>query len=153
MRPDECANGLIRLLDAQAAICRWILEKSGQQRELVAQMREDDLLALLADKQRLIEQQQKLADEARPFLDEWEKSARAVADPSIRARAEAVWNGLRDLLDRIVKLEDESRAKLEEQKGRMSIDIGSLQRGKIVNKAYGGGLRPPTPAHYSDRRG
>jgi hypothetical protein len=153
MKPDDCAARLAGLLDAQAEICRKILEQSRRQRELVIEMREDELLSLLADKQKLIEEQQKLADQARICRDEWETSARLVSGPAAQARVEAAWNGLRELLDGIVKLEDESRVLLQERKSRLSLDIGNVQRGKIVNKAYGGGFHPPAAARYSDKRG
>ncbi|MDR2391096.1 MAG: flagellar protein FlgN [Planctomycetota bacterium] len=153
MKPDDCAARLAGLLDAQAEICRKILEQSRRQREFVAEMREDELLSLLADKQKLIGDQQKLAGQARPCRDEWEASARLSSSPAARARVEAAWNGLRELLEAIVKIEDESQAVLQERKSRLSTDIGTVQRGKIVNKAYGGGFRPSPAARFSDRRG
>ncbi len=154
MTPDQSAQELARLLDAQAEVCRQILEMSRMQQKLVEERREDDLLSLLADKQRLIDRHQKLSEQAAPHRSRWEASDRAAAGPEAHARVEAAWNGLRDVLDQIVKLEDESRAYLEEQKGKVSMDIGNLQRGKIVNKAYGGaGMRPPPAARFSDKRG
>lgn len=152
--PDQCARELARLLDAQTLVCRDILEMSRKQQELVEERREDDLLSLLVDKQRLIDNHQKLSEQAQPYRSQWEASARASAGPEAHAMVEKAWNGLRMVLDEIVTLEDASRAKLEEQKGKVSMDIGKLQRGKIVNKAYGGaGLRPPPAARYSDQEG
>ncbi len=151
---DQCARELARLLDAQTEVCREILEKSRLQQKLVEERREDELLSLLSDKQRLIERHQKLAGEAQPHLARWEAGARAAAGPDSHARVEEAWNSLRGVLDEIVKLEDASRAFLEEQKGKVSMDIGNLQRGKIVNKAYGGGgAKPPPAARYSDKQG
>lgn len=153
MPPDQCARELARLLDAQTEICRSILEKTGRQRAMVEERREEELLLLLSEKQTLIERQQKLSEQARPYREQWEASARNTAGATAHALVERAWNGLRETLDAIVKLEDATRELLEEQKGRVSMDIGRLQRGKIVNKAYGGSRTPPPPARFSDKQG
>ena len=152
--PDQCAQELARLLNAQADVCRDILEKSKMQQQLVEERKEDELLSLLGDKQKLIDKHQKLAEEAAPFRQQWEEDARGRAKPESTATVEKAWNALRDVLDEIIRLEDASRAFLEEQKGKVSLDIGKLQRGKIVNKAYGGSVyKPPAKPRYSDKQG
>ena len=152
--PNQCAQGLAGLLDAQAEVCRQILEKSKLQQQLVEERREDELLLLLAEKQRLIDKQQTLSAQAMQYRVQWEGSVGAAVGPDARADVERAWNSLREILDQVVKLEDASRAFLEEQKGKVSMDIGNLQRGKIVNKAYGGGgTRPPPTARYRDKQG
>lgn len=153
--PEECAESLAGALNAQADICRQILEKSREQQTMVEERREDELLSLLADKQRLIDQHQALAAKAAPFRAQWEERARDQAGPAAHAKVEEAWNRLRETLDQIVQLEDASRAILEEQKSKVSLDIGKLQRGKAVNKAYGGAAtyRPPSAPRYSDKQG
>lgn len=153
--PEQCAEELARLLDAQTEICRKILEKSRMQQKLVEEAKESELLSLLADKQRFIEQHQQLGERAAPFRTQWEAGMRDRAGPAAHARVEEAWNSLRAVLDEIVRLEDASRAYLQEQKGKVSLDIGNLQRGKIVNKAYGGAAtyRPPATPRYQDRQG
>lgn len=153
MNPDQCAEELARLLEQQAEVCGKILEKSKMQQILVEERREDELLSLLGDKQRLIETHQKLSGQAAPYRERWENGAREQVGPEAHARVEAAWNSLRNVLDEIVRLEDASRAYLQEQKSKLSVDIGNLQRGKMVNKAYGGGYRPPPGARYSDKEG
>ena len=153
--PDQCAEQLAALLRSQADVCKLILEKTKMQQTMVEESREDDLLVLLADKQKLIDKHQGLAAKAAPFRDQWENGAREKAGPAAHAKVEEAWNTLRDTLDEIVKLEDVSRAFLEKQKSKVSLDIGNLQRGKAVNKAYGGAAvyRPPSTPRYSDKQG
>ncbi len=153
--PDQCAEQLAEFFLAQADVCGLILEKSKLQQTMVEERREDDLLVLLADKQKLIARQQALSVKAAPFRSQWEKGAREQAAPGARAKVEEAWNRLRGTLDEIMRLEDASRAVLEEQKGKVSLDIGLVQRGKAVNKAYGGAAayRPPAAPRYSDRKG
>lgn len=152
--PNECAQELARLLNAQADVCRSILEKSRTQQKLVEDQNEDELLVLLADKQKLMDKHQGLAVQAAPFRQRWESGMRELADQGGRDAVEAAWNALRETLDEIVKLEDASRAMLEDQKGKVSQEIGKLQRGKMVNKAYGGGrVPPPSTPRYSDKKG
>ncbi|MDR1744521.1 MAG: flagellar protein FlgN [Planctomycetota bacterium] len=152
--PNECAQELARLLNAQAEVCRGILEKSRMQQKLVEDQNEDELLSLLTDKQRLMDKHQALSTQAAPFRQRWEAGLRERADQDARSAVEAAWNSLRETLDEIVRLEDASRAVLEDQKGRVSHEIGRLQRGKLVNKAYGGGpFLPPSTPRYSDKKG
>lgn len=155
MTPEQCAREMARLLNEQTEVCRRILEKSETQQKLVEERNEEKLLALLADKQNLIDRHQKLALKTNPVRAEWEAGSRDRAGPESHALVEQAWSGLRDVLDAVVKLEDASRAMLEEQKGKLSLDIGNLQRGKIVNRAYGGAkaYRPPAAPRYSDKQG
>ncbi len=155
LAPEQCAKELARLLSAQTEVYRAILEKTKLQQALVEERSEDKLLALLADKQNLIDRHQKLVDRTNPVRAEWEAGLRERVTPEDHARVEQAWNSLRDVLDEIVKLEDVSRAMFEEQKNKVSVDIGNLQRGKILNKAYGGAktFRPPEPPRYSDKQG
>lgn len=153
--PEQCADMLARSLKAQADVCRRILEKTKKQQKMVEEHLESELLSLLGDKQKLIDEHQVLTARSAEARELWENGYRDRASPQAHAKVEAAWNDLRNVLDEIVKLEDVSRATLEEQKNRVSIDIGNLQRGKIVNKAYGGAqtYRPPTPPRYSDKKG
>lgn len=154
MNPEQCANELARLLDAQVIVCRQILDKSRMQQELVEERREDDLLILLDGKQQLIEKHQKLSQSSVACREQWEQTARNSVGAEAHAKVEKAWNNLREVLDEIVQLEDASRAMLQDRKGEVSMDINKLQRGKIVNKAYGGsGMRPPPAARFSDQQG
>lgn len=151
--PEQCAKELAFLLDQQSDICRKILELSSRQQKLVEDRKENDLLVLLSDKQRLLDKHQALSTQAKPYRDQWENSYRDQADPGAHALVERAWNGLRDILDQIIKLEDVSRQTLQKHKGAVSDDISRLQRGKIANKAYGGGMRVPPASRYSDKKG
>lgn len=155
LTPDQCADLLAKSLKAQTEVCLRILDKSKKQQKLVEESNETELLSLLSDKQKLIQEHDKLVKDIGPVRDRWEQGERDRASKESHAKVEEAWSGLRDVLDQVVKLEDASRAVLEAQKNRLSIDIGNLQRGKIVNKAYGStaAYRPPTPPRYSDRKG
>lgn len=150
--PDACAAELTRLLDEQAEVCRRIRELSLQQEELVAGRKEDDLLRLLSEKQRLIGMHQAISAKAAPFRERWEE-VRGQAGQAAHAKAEAALERLKAVLDEIVRLEDRSRTLLEEQQAKASLDIGKIQKGKMLNKAYGGGKRPPPAARFSDKKG
>ncbi len=152
LSPDECGRQLADMFEAQVDICSRILECSQRQQILVRDRREDELLSLLGDKQKLIDEHQSLSNQSQTLREQWERD-RAKADPEVVNDVENAWNALRDMLNSIVQLEDASRELLEEQKGQVSLDIGKLQRGKIVNKAYGGGVRPPPQARFSDKQG
>ncbi|MCC8165128.1 MAG: flagellar protein FlgN [Planctomycetes bacterium] len=155
LTPEHCARELARLLNAQADTCGKILEKSKQQQKLVEEMNEPALLSLLGDKQALITQNDKLNTQAAPYRRQWEEALRDRATPEQRATVEAAWNRVLETLDQIVKLEDASRAVVESQKNSVSKEISKLQRGKMLNKAYGNAqmFRPPEPPRYSDKQG
>ncbi|MCD7897295.1 MAG: flagellar protein FlgN [Planctomycetaceae bacterium] len=155
LTPEHCARELARLMNAQADTCGKILEKSNQQQKLVEELNEPALLSLLSEKQALIQQNDKLSTQALPYRRQWEDGLRDRATPVQRAAVEAAWNRVLETLDRIVKLEDASRAVLESQKSSVSKEINKLQRGKMLNKAYGNAqmFRPPEPPRYSDKQG
>lgn len=152
---EQCARHLAKSLMEQTQVYMRILEKSKLQQKLVEDHNEPELLSLLGDKQKLIDEHQSLVKQSRIYRDRWENGERERASPEAHQMVETAWNSLRDVLDQIVRLEDASRAVLEEQKSRVSVDIGNLQRGKIVNKAYGGAAayKAPTPPRYSDKKG
>lgn len=153
--PDQCAAELTRLLTAQVEVCKQILVKSRQQQQLVEERKEDDLLSLLTDKQRLIDKHQSFTAQSAPYRQRWEAGARDQSTPEARARVEDAYNALREVLDEIIQLEDASRDVLQKQKGEVSLELGKLQKGKLVNKAYGGikQFTPPAPPRYSDKKG
>lgn len=152
IKPDDCAEKLSRMFDEQTEICRQIKALSEQQQKLVEERREDELLTLLSDKQRLLDRHEQLSTGCQPYREAWD-GLREQAGASAHARVEASWEKLRSVLNDIVTLEDASRALLQEQKNRVSMDINKIQRGKIANKAYGGGSLPPPQARFSDKKG
>lgn len=153
--PNVCAQQFAQSLKAQADVCLRILEKSKMQQQLVEESKETELLSLLGDKQKLIVEHDKLVKQGSGLRTRWENGDRDKASPESHKLVEDAWNRLRDVLTEIVKLEDASRAVLEEQKNKLSIDIGNLQRGRIVNKAYGSSqtFRPPSVPKFSDKKG
>lgn len=152
INPERTADEFKRLLDAQTAVYRQILALSEKQQAMVEERRENELLVLLSEKQRLIDNHQKMADSAKSVRERWERD-RDAASPAAHAKVETAWNALKSVLDQIVRLEDASREVLQEQHGKVSMDIGKIQRGRIANKAYGGGMKPPPAARFSDRQG
>lgn len=151
--PDVCAIELAKLLDQQTAICRDILALSQKQQALVEEHKEDDLLRLLNEKQILLNRHKGLMAKTNPFREEWETSARDLAGPQAHQKVEAAWNALTAVLDDIIRLEDASREVLQDQHGKVTQEINKLQRGKAMNKAYGGSYKVPPAARYSDKKG
>lgn len=151
--PDQCAKELAFLLDQQTEVCQMILQLSSRQQKLVEDRKENELLVLLSEKQQLLDKHQALSGQAKPYREQWENVYRDQASPATHAVVERSWNNLRDILDQIIKLEDVSRQTLQEHKGVVSDNISRLQRGKIANKAYGGGMRVPPASRYSDKKG
>lgn len=143
--PDALAEKLAQQLQKQTVVCENIRTLSQRQQALVADHKEDELLALLADKQALIDQHQKLFETTLALRDKWE-TLKSGATPQAQGKAEQAWEKLKAVLNEVVALEDASRGVLEEQKSKVGMDISKIQRGKIANKAYGGSMRPlPKP--------
>ncbi|MDR1613579.1 MAG: flagellar export chaperone FlgN [Planctomycetota bacterium] len=148
--PDQCGELFARQLAEQADVCAKIMALSERQRKIVEERREGELLELLADKQRLIDRHETLMKKTQELRERWE---RARARAATRDKVEKAWERLRDVLNEVVRLEDASRAMLQDAKDKVSRDINRIQRGKIANKAYGGGRLPPPQARFSDRKG
>lgn len=150
--PDQCGELLARQLAEQAGICGKIKELSEKQQKLVEERKEGELLVLLSDKQRLIDQHETLMKKTQDLRERWE-AERGRAGAATQDKVEKAWERLRDVLNDVVRLEDQSRALLQDSRDKVSQDISRLQRGKIANKAYGGGALPRPQARYSDKQG
>ncbi|MDR0361729.1 MAG: flagellar protein FlgN [Planctomycetota bacterium] len=150
--PDQCGDMLARRLAEQATVCERIRDLSEQQQKYVGERREAELLDLLSGKQRLIDQHETLMRKTQELRERWE-TERPRAAPATRDKVEKAWERLRDVLNEVVRLEDASREMLRDSRDRVSEDISRLQRGKIANKAYGGGALPRPRARFSDKQG
>lgn len=153
LSPDQCAAELARLLKEQAVICEQLRDLSRRQVDLVNNRKEDDLLRLLAEKQKLIDRHESIYTLSKPLREDWEKCRDRASQPA-RAQAEAAWDNLRTILNEVVELEDASRTTLQSQQDKVGLDIHKIQRGKALHKAYGGATKvPPPSAKYRDQNG
>ena len=152
MQANKCAVQLAGLLAEQAEVCVLLKELSTEQQELVNKRQEDELLRLLAEKQKLIARHEELSKKAQPYLNDWER-LRDAADQLFRSRVESAWESLRNILNEVVKLENDSRSALQAQQDQASLNIQKIQKGKALHKAYGKSSIQVRPPRYRDEQG
>ena len=126
-----------------------VLEMARRQRELAAAGKSEELLAVLAERQRLADEVAAAAERTREIKAAWNESAPKLAEPE-RARGAGLIAVIRDLLGKIIAEDDECRKLLGGQREGALEEMLRLQKGRRVNQAYG--RKPPAPPRFKDEK-
>lgn len=149
--PQECAGQMLQLIGAQRDLFAKILDLSQRQLKLIEAGETDDLLRLLGEKQQLIARNEAINHVLVPLRPVWERQ-RENAGPRLRQPIEQTLEELQRLLTAVVELENRAQSQAQDAKEQTGQQVGRMQTGKAMLKAYGGATRraaPPT-ARYHD---
>jgi len=126
---------LIALLEEQHALMDDLTDLAERQRTLVQDRRTDTLLALLAQRQRIITRftvlQRRLGAETEPL----ETRLREVSEPH-RRRIRSLISEIGDQLARVMKRDEEDQARLEEARGETRDELAALDAARHARHAY-----------------
>ena len=146
---EECASRLLRLLTAQGGIFAQVRERAEKLSSLIDTGDTDGLMRVLAEKQRLISQNDQLKAELDPWLEVWERT-RNEATPGLRAPIEAALEALRGHMVAIFEMEEAAKQRLEGVKSETGSQASKVQTGKAMLRAYG--QRPGGAAGVVDQQ-
>lgn len=151
--PQECAAQMLRLLGSQRDLFAQILDRARRQLQLIDTGDTDALMRLLGEKQRLIQQNETINRELEPVRRQWEQF-RDAAGAGLRQPIEQAFEQLRGHIAEVVELENQAQARAEKAKSEAGAQVGRMQTGKAMLKAYGGARRaaPPDP-RFHDKNG
>lgn len=150
--PDQTARRLTELLREQLDVYGKVLDLGTRQTELIGSGDTEGLMQLLTSKQKLIARVGDLAKRAAPLQAACEEHADDLS-PDVRDDLEQTIASLRETLAAIVKIEDEGQNALTGARDKAGGKIAQMQKGKLMNKAYGGGKKPPPTARFKDKNG
>lgn len=149
--PEEASAWLTKGLRTQLACYESVLALAQEQKALIVSGQAEGLMELLARKQRMIAEIERLQNAIRPCKERWDAEGDAWP-PALRAPVESVVQALRHILGEIVALEDAGREELGDSSQKAGQKITQMQKGKAMHRAYGNTAKPPaSPPHFKDR--
>ncbi len=132
------AQALISLLRRQVSIYTRLEQLSGRQRGLIAAEDQQQLLALLAERQKLVDQLGALNQSLLPLQDYWRANREAVA-PALRREADQLVGRAGEILQRVLGADEQDARILSARKAQTAKQVTALAQGRQAFEAYGGG--------------
>ena len=132
------AQALISLLRRQVSIYTRLEQLSGRQRGLIAAEDQQQLLALLAERQKLVDQLGGLNQSLLPLQDYWRANREAVA-PALRKEADQLVGRAGEILQRVLGADEQDARILSARKAQTAKQVTALAQGRQAFEAYGGG--------------
>jgi flagellar biosynthesis/type III secretory pathway chaperone len=130
------ASALLELLQRQQALYENLRDLGGQQTRLIESADTEQLLALLARRQQLIDQLTRLNQQLQPYKRDW-TNCWASLDPPSRQRVSALIQRVGALVDQIMKADEADRVRLTHQRDEIADGLTRMNRGASVHRAYG----------------
>jgi len=149
MLTDEDLAALKKGLEQERDCYETILDLSREQLAVLEGQDPGRLMAILAKKQAVMAIIDSIDGKIGPLKDAW-KDARDSVDGAARASIQGIMNATADVLQEIVATENTVTEGLESKKSEKAEEIGKLQQGKKLHKAY---RIPPEPtSRYKDEK-
>jgi hypothetical protein len=134
------AEELISLLRRQVSIYTRLEQLSGRQRGLIAAEDQQQLLTLLAERQKLVDELSALNQGLIPLQKYWRANRESVA-PSLRTEADQLVVRAGEILQRILGADEQDARILSARKAQTAKQVTVLAQGRQAFEAYGGGVR------------
>jgi hypothetical protein len=141
------ANELLALLDKQLALYQKLNAMAGRQHALVSEEDPAALLALLAERQRLLDELAGLDTKIAPVRREWDRISPTLP-VSARRRAKAAFQESRRLLEGIIASDRKDTELLEGRKVNVQAALQTIGAAQQAQAAYGG--QAPNLSRYFD---
>ncbi len=135
------AEALISLLRRQVGTYTRLEQLSDQQRGLIAAEDQQRLLALLAERQKLVDELSVLNQGLIPLQKYWRANRETVA-PSLRAEADQLVGRAGEILQRILGADEQDARILSARKAQTAKQVTALAQGRQAFEAYSGGVQP-----------
>lgn len=139
---EQAQHALATVLDKQCTLYRQLDELSQRQSELIAESRSEELLGVLARRQRIIGELGRINGKLAPFRRSWEKVRQALVEPH-RSRIESSLDEVRRLLDGILARDARDTEQLGQQKQQVGNQMRTASQGRAVHQAYAGNTGSP----------
>lgn len=134
------AEKLISLLRRQVIIYTRLEQLSGRQRGLIAAEDPQQLLTLLGERQKLVDELGVLNQGLVPLQEYWRANRETVA-PSLRAEADQLVGRAGEILQRVLGADEQDARILSARKAQTAKQVTALAQGRQAFEAYGAGGR------------
>lgn len=150
--PTQQVRVLLDRLNEQHGLYQQLKTLSDQQAGCIRDGSTDQLLAVLSQRQSVIEALSRSNALISPYRERWATLADA-AEPAQRERVRDVLNQIERLLNEIVEQDEQDRAELKGVQQRIGTQLDQVGRAGRAIKAYGPPRSGPSPATFTDRQG
>lgn len=148
-------SAITRLLEEQRDLCRGLDALSQQQRACVDREDAPAVLAVLGERQAVIERLQTVGKGLEPLIADHERHARSMTPPQ-RQSYDALVSEVAGLLDAVKARDAADRVSLERQRDAVTRELTGVAKGRGAAAAYGAGA-PASSANfgamYQDKQG
>jgi len=148
--PQRLAARLGTILDEHESLYERLDALSERQSGLIDEDRTDELLGVLAERQRVVDRLLVVAEDLKPFQPRWDALLNQL-DSERRETLRAKVHSIQEAARRVNERDDRDRARLAAQRKNLSDEIAGVGRSRGAINAYGG-VQSPTP-RYQDRQG
>lgn len=150
--PSQQVHTMLGLLIGQRDLYRQLKALSGQQAICIREGSTEQLLAVLSERQAVIESLTRANAELAPYRDRW-GDLTASAAPDQRQQVRDTLNEIERLLGEVVEQDERDRAELKGVQQQIGTQLAQVGKAGRAIKAYGPpktNTRPPT---FTDRQG
>lgn len=147
--PDDLASQLGELLDIQQSLLVSLDDLSRRQIDLIETDNGERLLAIVTQRQQVIDRVLETGRLLEPLRAQWNRGADAIPATErdgVRRRIDAVAR----LMDAIAVRDEEARRRLIRRRDRIAAEMAGVDRGRTAVSAYGEPEGPRT-ARFQDR--
>jgi hypothetical protein len=134
------AEALISLLRRQVTVYTSLEQLSRRQRDLIAAEDQQQLLTLLAERQKLVDELSGLNQALVPLQEGWRTHRQTVA-PTARAEVDRLVRRAGEILQRILATDERDARILSARKSQTATQVAALAQGQQAFAAYGEGSR------------
>ncbi len=148
--PSRIAARLTTVLEEHEALYKRLTALSEKQSGLIDEDKTDELLGVLAERQRVVDRLLSVGEELKPFQARWDDLL-AQLDTDRREVLRTKVQAIQQAAKLVNERDDHDRARLAAQRKQLAEEIAGVGKKRGAVNAYGG-KQGPTP-RYQDRQG
>lgn len=147
----DAVHKLIELLQRQRGLYEQLRGLGHQQGQLIESGSPQSLLAVLSQRQQLVDDLADISGQLEPYRDRWEAFWGGLSEPD-RHQIGALVGALEGLLAGIIDQDDQDRKRLEQSKAVVGHELGRVTQTGAALQAYRN-TPPPSASRFTDQQG
>jgi hypothetical protein len=148
--PSRLASRLTAVLEEHETLYERLTALSERQSGLIDEDKTDELLGVLAERQRVVDRLLAVGEELKPFQPRWD-ALMAQIDSDRREILRAKVQKIQEAAKLVNQRDDHDRARLAAQRKSLAEEIAGVSKSRGAINAYGG--KAASTPRYQDREG
>ncbi len=150
--PTQQIRELLGRLIEQRGLYQQLQALSGQQVGCIRDGSAEDLLAVLSQRQAVIQALSRSNAEVAPYRERWSQVSQS-ADAQLREQIRQVLADIEQMLQAILDQDERDRTELQGMQQQLGMQLNQVGQAGRAIKAYGPPGSGPRPATFTDRQG